>query len=66
VLGRRLAQAPYLAGEYSIADMINVTWPRAARDFLGMNRGSYPDLTRWITAIEDRPAVRRAFAMKPS
>ncbi|MBC7973933.1 MAG: glutathione S-transferase N-terminal domain-containing protein [Myxococcales bacterium] len=66
VLDRQLAQAPYLAGAaYSIADMINVTWPRGARDFLGLDLSAYPNLTRWIAEIEARPAVARALAMKP-
>jgi GST-like protein len=66
VLDGRLAQVPYLAGaDYTIADMINVTWPRAARTFLGMDLTGYPHLSRWIAAIEARPAVARALAMKP-
>jgi GSH-dependent disulfide-bond oxidoreductase len=67
VVDRRLAEVPYLAGnDYTIADMINVTWLRAARDFLGLDLSSYKHLTRWITEIEARPAVARALAMKPA
>ncbi|HET9627641.1 MAG TPA: glutathione S-transferase N-terminal domain-containing protein [Kofleriaceae bacterium] len=66
VLDGRLAQAAYLAGdEYTIADMINVTWIRAARDFLALDLGGHTHLTRWLGAVEARPAVARALAMKP-
>ncbi len=66
VLDRRLAEVPYLAGaEYTIADMINVTWIRAARDFHAFDLSPYPHLTRWLTEIEARPAVAKALAMKP-
>jgi GST-like protein len=66
VLDHRLAEVPYLAGEdYTIADMINVTWIRAARDFLAMDLTSYPHMSRWLTAVEARPAVAKALEMKP-
>jgi GST-like protein len=66
VLDRRLGEAAYLAGaEYTIADMINVTWVLAARAFLGLNLDPYAHLTRWVTTVEARPAVARALAMKP-
>jgi GST-like protein len=65
VLDKRLEQVPYLAGEFSIADIMNLTWPRAAKTFIGMDLGAYPHLSRWITELEDRPAVKRALAMAP-
>ena len=66
VLDHRLAESTYLAGEdYTIADMINVTWILAARDFLAMDLTAYPHMSRWLTAVESRPAVAKALAMKP-
>jgi GST-like protein len=65
VLDGRLAKGPYLAGELSIADLANLTWPRAARTFLGMDLGGYRHLTRWLDELEARPAVARALALKP-
>ena len=56
---------PYLAGEFSIADIMNMTWPRAARTFIGMDLGAYPNLSRWIAELEARPAFKRALAMAP-
>ena len=66
VLERRLAQVPYLAGEFSIADIMNMTWARAAKVFIGMDLGPYPNLSRWIAELEERPAFKRALEMKPS
>jgi GSH-dependent disulfide-bond oxidoreductase len=65
VLEKRLAQVPYLAGEFSIADIMNMTWPRAAKTFIGMDLSAYPNLTRWIAELEARPAFERALAMNP-
>ena len=66
VLDGRLAQVPYLAGaEYTIADMINVTWPRAAKSLMNMSFERWPHLDTWIASVEQRPAVAKALAMKP-
>lgn len=65
VLDRRLGEARYLADDFSIADVINVTWIRAARDFLTLDLGAYKHLTRWVEELEARPAVAKALAMKP-
>jgi GST-like protein len=60
VMDARLADRPYLAGAYSIADMASYPWiirlereqPRLAR---------FPNLRRWVEAIGQRPAVIRAY-----
>jgi GST-like protein len=65
VLDKRLAQRQYLAGDFSIADIMNMTWPRAAKTFLGMDLGGHPHLQRWLAELEERPAFKRALAMKP-
>jgi GST-like protein len=65
VLDKRLGEVPYLAGELSIADIMNMTWPRAAKTFLGMDLGAYANLTRWLAELEERPAFKRALAMTP-
>jgi GSH-dependent disulfide-bond oxidoreductase len=65
VLDKRLAKFPYLAGDYSIADAVNFTWPNAARGFLGMDLSSWSHLTRWLDELEARPAFKKALAMKP-
>ena len=61
VLDRRLAQAPFLAGEYSIADMAAYPWivPYEAQ---GQNLKDFPNVERWFETIAARPAVARAYA----
>jgi GST-like protein len=60
VLDRRLAVAPYLGGEYSIADI--ATWPWISRyEWQGIDWDDYPNLLRWYRAIASRPAVRRGY-----
>lgn len=60
VLDRRLAQAEYLAGRYSIADI--ATWPWISRyDWQGVDWADYPNLLRWYRTIADRPAVQRGY-----
>ena len=59
VMERRLADRPYLAGEYSIADMASWPWARIA-DRLGQNFGDFPKLKDWVDRIRARPAVERA------
>lgn len=65
VLDGRLARVSYLAGDFSIADIMNMTWVRAAKTFLGMDLSVYPHLSRWLDELERRPAFARALAMKP-
>ncbi len=66
VLDKRLAEAPYLAGDaYSIADVMNVTWARQAMN-LGLDQTEYPNVMRWLGVVEARPAVQRALALKPA
>ncbi len=66
VLDGRLAQVEYLAGELSIADIANFTWPHGARTFLGMDLGAYPHLVRWLDDLAARPAFVRGLAKKPA
>ena len=60
VLDRRLAEAPYLAGDYSIADM--ATWPWISRfEWQTIDLASYPNVLRWYKAIAARPAVQKGY-----
>lgn len=61
VLNKRLADRPYLAGEYSIADMACYPWiePHANQ---GQDLDDFPHLKRWFTAIAARPATIAAYA----
>ena len=59
VLERRLAERTWLVGEdYSIADMICWPWVLIAKP-LGGSLEPYANVSRWRTAVKDRPAVQR-------
>lgn len=58
VMDRRLAEVPFLAGDYSIADMASWPWVRGAALF-GQNLEEFPKLKAWYDTIAARPAVDR-------
>ena len=60
VLDRRLAKVPYVAGEYSIADMACYPWV-VPYERQGQKLEDFPHLKRWFEAIAARPAVKRAY-----
>jgi GST-like protein len=60
VLDRRLADRPFVAGEYSIADMASYPWI-VAGERSGLNLDEFPNLARWVETIRARPAVVRAY-----
>jgi len=62
VLDKRLADRPFIAGEYSVADMASYPWivPHINQR---QNLNDFPHLKRWFTAIGKRPAVKRAYAL---
>jgi GST-like protein len=62
VLDNRLAEAEFLAGEYSIADMAVYPWLRPYR-WQGQEISDYPSLQRWYSAVRARPAVQRGLTV---
>lgn len=56
VMDRQLADQPYLAGEYSIADMASYPWVNIYQR-LQQNLDDYPNLKRWYLNIQSRPAT---------
>ncbi len=56
VLDRRLSEAEYVAGGYSIADMAIFPWCRL-HGRQGQRLEDYPNVLRWFGAIAARPAV---------
>jgi len=59
VMDRRLADRAYLAGDYSIADILCYPWVLPARQSQDIDE--FPNLKRWKAAIGERPAVIRAY-----
>ena len=58
VMDRRLAEAPYFAGSYSIADIAMYPWTRSYEN-QGIDLAQFPNVQRWQRAISARPAVQR-------
>ena len=57
-MDKRLSEAPYLAGDYSIADIATFPWSRAIkREPEELDKR--PSLKRWLEVIGERPAVKR-------
>ncbi len=61
VLDRRLADRPFLAGDYSIADIACYPWVSPERQ--SQNIDDFPHLKRWKEEIRARPAVQRAYEL---
>ena len=62
VLDRRLAEAAYLAGEYSIADIATYPWI-ARHEWHKVDLAEFPNVKRWYDTIGRRPAVARGMAV---
>lgn len=70
VMNGRLGDAPYLGGDYSIADVASYAWTRTAVDELREEgeemreavEGMAP-LCDWLTRVGERPAVLRGMAI---
>ena len=59
VLNKRLADRPFVAGDYSIADM--AAYPFVPREWQGQNLDDFHHLQRWLAEIKARPATIRAY-----
>jgi len=61
VLNKRLEDRPFVAGDYSIADMAAYPWI-VPYERQNQNLDDFPHLKRWFEAIKARPATERAYA----
>ena len=60
VLDKRLGEADYVAGDYSIADI--AIWPWASRfEWQNIDLNEFPNVLRWYRAIAERPAVQKGY-----
>jgi GST-like protein len=62
VLDKRLADHEYLAGDYSIADLITYPWTLLYKRY-EVDMAEFPHARRWQEAIGARPAVERGMAV---
>lgn len=60
VLETRLSEGPYVAGEYSIADMAIFPWIQPLRQ--GQDLADFPHIHAWRERLKARPAIQRAYA----
>jgi GST-like protein len=59
VLDRQLEHHPYIAGDYSIADIATFPWVAAAKTpYLGISITAFPNVDRWIETMQKRLAVQ--------
>jgi len=58
VMDRRLREAEFFAGDYSIADIAIFPWTRSHAN-QGVDLADYPNFQRWYRVVEARPAVQR-------
>ncbi len=62
VMDRQLQSRPYLAGDYSIADIACYPWVRLWKG-LGQSIDDTPNLKAWLERISAREAVQRGLAV---
>ncbi len=62
VLDSQLAKGPYLAGDYSLADIANYSWVRI-HEWAGVSIEGLDHLKRWMDELAARPAVQRGLAV---
>ena len=62
VLDKRLADRPWIAGDYSIADMACLGWAKLW-ERQGQDIEEFPHAKRWLEACLARPAVQRGLAV---
>jgi glutathione S-transferase/GST-like protein len=62
VLDRRLGEAEWLAGDYSIADIANWSWVHT-HEWSGVDVTGLDNLPRCLSAMRARPAVQRGRAI---
>lgn len=60
VLERALEQGPWIAGDYSIADMAIYPWI-VEHKLQQQNLADTPRLAQWFSEMHQRPAVQRAY-----
>ena len=61
VMEGRLAEVPFIAGEYGIADMAIYPWVSGLAKF-GFDLAKWPKLSAWIDTVGARDAVKKAMA----
>lgn len=61
-MDQRLGKAPYLAGEYSIADISCYPWV-LLHEWQELSLDDFPNLKRWFEGMAARPAVAKGMSI---
>jgi len=61
VIDKRLGQAKYIAGDFSIADIAIYPW-LVPHNMQGQNLDDTPHLKKWFEELRERPATKLGFA----
>ena len=64
MMDQRLAEAEYLAGDYSLADMAAYPWV-FRHPMQNISLDDMPNLRRWFDQVGARPAVQRGMQIPP-
>ena len=62
VMNRRLVDRPYLAGDYSIADIACISWAKGYENY-GQDMSQFPHVMRWLETCLARAGVQRGLAV---
>ena len=62
VLDKRLGEVPFLAGDYSIADIATYPWV-FRHTWQEVDLAAFPNVKRWYDTLSARPAVARGMAV---
>jgi len=62
VMDARLTDVPYLAGDYSIADIATYPWV-AQHEWSGVDLTFFPALERWFDVLSAKPAVAKGMTI---
>lgn len=63
-INQRLGSSPWISGaEFGVADIAVFPWARNIPALLGADASAkYPNITRWVGVVNERPAVKKALA----
>jgi GSH-dependent disulfide-bond oxidoreductase len=61
VLNKQLSEKEFITGEYSIADMASYPWI-VSHKLQQINLTDFPNIQRWFESLQNRPAIKRAYA----
>ena len=63
VMEKRLREVPFLAGDYSIADMAVFPWVSAYSQNMDNLAAEFPNIQRWLNQIGNREAVKKGMGL---